>query len=296
MIHKSCTLCPRRCGVDRSVKIGCCGMHDDIYVARAALHFWEEPCISGTRGSGTVFFSGCSMKCIYCQNCDIAIENFGKNISTEKLAQIFLNLQNDGAHNINLVTPTHYADKIIASVALAKKEGLCIPIVYNSSGYENEDVILSLKDTVDIFMPDFKYWVSDTAREYSNCPDYPTEVKKAIDAMYSLCPEPLFDDEGIMQKGVIVRHLLLPGHVYEAKKITEYIYHRYSDKVYMSLMSQYTPMEKMKNHPLLGRKVRKKEYQSLVDYAIELGMENVYIQEGEAADESFIPPFTLEGV
>lgn len=296
MISPECTLCPRNCRVDRSIKIGYCAMPDDLYVARAALHFWEEPCISGSCGSGTVFFSGCPLKCVYCQNCDIAIENFGKKINTEDLARIFINLQNSKAHNINLVTPTHYTDKIIDSVSLARKMGLCIPVVYNTSGYEKPETLLALKDTVDIFMPDFKYWFSDTAKEYSNCPDYPEFAKTAIDTMVKLCPETEFNKDGIMQRGVIIRHLLLPGHVYEAKKIVEYIHRMYADKVYMSLMSQYTPMEKMKNHPLLGRKVKKKEYSKLVDYAIELGMENVYIQDGEAADESFIPPFTLEGV
>ncbi len=291
-----CTLCPRNCGVDRNFKKGYCSVPYDIYVARAALHFWEEPCISGIEGSGTVFFSGCTLKCVYCQNHDIALHSFGKEITPNRLAEIFLELQGKNANNINLVTPTHYADQIIYAVEKAKEMGLCIPVVYNTSGYEKEETLIKLKDTVDIFMPDFKYWLSDTAKKYSNAPDYPEAAKKAIDVMTRLQPELVFDQRGMLLKGVIVRHLLLPGHVYEAKRIIEYIYKTYSDRVIISLMSQYTPQKCMDAFPELCRRVRKKEYESLTDYAIELGANNVYVQEGSSADESFIPPFTLEGV
>ncbi|MBO7289795.1 MAG: radical SAM protein, partial [Clostridia bacterium] len=264
--------------------------------ARSSLHFWEEPCISGVEGSGTVFFSGCSMGCVYCQNFDIAHQNFGKEISIERLCDIFLELQNKKANNINLVTPTHYADKIIEAVKLAKQKGLKIPVVYNTSGYEKEETIESLKDTVDIFMPDFKYWLSETAKKYSNAPDYPEIAKKAIDKMVTLNPHLVFDKRGMLQKGVIIRILLLPGFVYEAKRITEYVYSKYGDSVIISLMSQYTPNKNTDEFPEINRKVRKKEYESLVQFAVDLGLENVYIQDGSSASESFIPPFTLEGV
>lgn len=295
-MDNKCTLCPRNCGTDRRSDRGYCRMPYEIYAARAALHFWEEPCISGEEGSGTVFFSGCNLRCVFCQNHDIAADNFGKEITTDRLSQIFLELQDKKANNINLVTPTHYADKIADAIYLAKQKGLCIPVVYNTGGYEKEETLRSLCETVDIFMPDFKYWSAETAGKYSNAPDYPEIAKKAIDTMVSMRPELIYDERGILQKGVIVRHLLLSGHVYEAKKIAEYLYNKYGDSIIMSLMSQYTPMDNVSTHPELGRRVRKKEYDSLIDYVIELGGENVYIQDGEAADESFIPPFTLEGI
>ena len=291
-----CNLCPRNCNVDRKIQKGYCKAPFNVTAARSALHFWEEPCISGVEGSGTVFFSGCSMGCVYCQNSDIAHENFGKEISIERLCDIFLELQSRGANNINLVTPTHYADKIIEAVNLSKQKGLKIPVVYNTSGYEKEEIIDSLKDTVDIFMPDFKYWISETAKKYSNAADYPETVKKAIDKMVKLKPDLIFDNRGMLQKGVIIRILLLPGFVYEAKRILEYVFSRYGDKVIISLMSQYTPTENVKKHSEINRKVRKKEYESLVNFAVELGAENVYIQDGSSASESFIPPFTLEGI
>ena len=291
-----CNLCPRKCNAKRSSNKGYCKAPSDIMVSRAALHFWEEPCISGEEGSGTVFFSGCNMGCVFCQNTDIAHEVFGKRISEERLSQIFLELQGKNANNINLVTPTHYSEKIINAVRLAKQKGLKIPIVYNTSGYENEDIISTLEDTIDIFMPDFKYWLPDTAKKYSNAPDYPEIAKKAIDKMVSMRPELIYDKRGILQRGVIIRILLLPGFVYEAKKIAEYVYLKYGDKVIISLMSQYTPNGKLENYPEINRRVRKKEYESLVDFVLELGAENVYIQEGSSADESFIPPFNLEGI
>ncbi|MBO5742879.1 MAG: radical SAM protein [Clostridia bacterium] len=295
-MSSKCNLCPRNCGIDRRIQKGYCKAPHAITAARSSLHFWEEPCISGVEGSGTVFFSGCSMGCVYCQNFDIAHQNFGKEISIERLCDIFLELQNKKANNINLVTPTHYADKIIEAVKLAKQKGLKIPVVYNTSGYEKEETIESLKDTVDIFMPDFKYWLSETAKKYSNAPDYPEIAKKAIDKMVTLNPHLVFDKRAMLQKGVIIRILLLPGFVYEAKRITEYVYSKYGDSVIISLMSQYTPNKNTDKFPEINRKVRKKEYENLVDYVINLGAKNVYIQEGSSADESFIPPFNLEGI
>lgn len=291
-----CNLCPRKCNAERNNGKGYCKAPSDIMVSRAALHFWEEPCISGDEGSGTVFFSGCNMGCVFCQNTDIAHDVFGKKISRERLSQIFLELQGKNANNINLVTPTHYSEEIINAVRLARESGLKIPIIYNTSGYENEETISMLEDTVDIFMPDFKYWLPGTAKKYSNAPDYPEVAKKAIDKMVKMRPELIFDKRGMLQRGVIIRILLLPGFVYEAKKIAEYVYHEYGDKVIISLMSQYTPNGKLENYPEINRRVRNKEYERLVDFVSELGAENVYIQEGSSADESFIPPFNLDGV
>lgn len=293
---KACTLCPRNCGVNRAEEKGYCKAPDEIYLARASLHMWEEPCISGENGSGTVFFSSCPLSCVYCQNYDISNENFGKKVSVERLSEIFLELQEKNAHNINLVTPTHYADKIITAASMAKEKGLKIPIVYNTSGYEKEETLLMLKDTVDIFLTDFKYWNAESALKYSKAPQYPDIAKKALDVMYSLSGNLKYDKDGMLQKGVIVRILLLPGLLYEAKRITEYVYSRFKDKLIISLMSQYTPMPSCKDYPEINRKVRKKEYERLVDFALGLGCENVYIQEGTSSSESFIPPFTLEGV
>lgn len=293
---KACTLCPRNCGVNRAEEKGFCKAPDEIYLARASLHMWEEPCISGENGSGTVFFSSCPLSCVYCQNYDISNENFGKKVSVERLSEIFLELQEKNAHNINLVTPTHYADKIITAVSMAKEKGLKIPIVYNTSGYEKEETLLMLKDTVDIFLTDFKYWNVESALKYSKAPQYPDIAKKALDVMYSLSGELKYDKDGMLQKGVIVRILLLPGLLYEAKRITEYVYSKFKDKLIISLMSQYTPMPSCKDYPEINRKVRKKEYERLVDFALGLGCENVYIQGGTSSSESFIPPFTLEGV
>lgn len=276
--------------------MGYCKVPRDIIAARSSLHLWEEPCISGEEGSGTVFFSGCNMGCVFCQNIDISQKQFGKEITVSRLCEIFLELQNKKANNINLVTPTHYADKIAQAVKLARGWGLKIPVVYNTSGYEKEETIASLKDTIDIFMPDFKYWLGETALKYSNAPDYPEIAKKAIDKMVSLQPQLIYDERGMLQKGVIIRILLLPGFVYEAKRIAEYVYSKYGDKVIMSLMSQYTPTENAKNYPEINRRVRKKEYESLVDFVVNMGAENVYIQEGSSADESFIPPFNLDGI
>lgn len=291
-----CYLCPRNCGADRKTKLGYCKAPSTIIAARSSLHFWEEPCISGKEGSGTVFFSGCNMGCVFCQNKNISQKQFGKEITKNRLCQIFLELQERKANNINLVTPTHYADSIIEAVKLARSLGLKIPLIYNTSGYEKVETINYLKNTIDIFMPDFKYWLRGTSLKYSNAPDYPEVAKEAIDQMVRLQPELIYDKRGMLQKGVIIRILLLPGFVYEAKRIAEYVYSKYGDKVIISLMSQYTPTENVMNYPELNRKVRKKEYESLVDFVVNLGAENVYIQEGTSADESFIPPFNLEGI
>lgn len=292
-----CRLCPRNCGADRTNgQTGFCGQTYELRVARAALHMWEEPCISGTRGSGTVFFGGCTLRCIYCQNRSIALGQSGKLITKQRLVDIFFELADLGAHNINLVTPTHYIPQIAECITDAKERGFRLPFVYNTSGYERSESLRFLDGLVDIYIPDFKYWTGSAAQKYSSAADYPDVAKLAVDEMVRQCPECTYDTDGIMQKGVIVRHMLLPSHVYDAKQIMKYLFETYGSRIVCSIMSQYTPMAEFEQHPELSRKVRQKEYDSLVDYCIELGMENAYIQDGEAASESFVPPFDNTGV
>ena len=292
-----CALCPRECMAEReSGQKGYCLSDDRIFVARADLHMWEEPCISGKQGSGTVFFSGCNLRCVYCQNYEIAAGQRGKQISIKGLSEIFLELQKKGAANINLVTPDHYVLQAAEAVMEARKEGLAIPVVYNGSGYEKRDVIKRLSGIIDIFLTDFKYMDELLAEKYSKAPDYPVVAKSALDEMVKITGESVFDENGMMQKGTIVRHLLLPGHKKNAKDVIRYVYETYGDKVYVSLMNQYTPFERLKGNPAykeLCRKVTKREYETVVDYAINLGITNAFIQEGDTARESFIPEFDL---
>lgn len=315
-----CNLCPRECHVDRkSGQTGFCLEDDGIYVARAALHMWEEPCISGSNGSGTVFFCGCNLRCVYCQNYEIAAGKRGKQISTGRLAEIFISLQEKGAANINLVTPDHYADKVAAAVLMARKNGLTVPIVYNCSGYTKSEVIRNLSGIVDVFLTDFKYMDSELAAKFSSAPDYPTVAQRALAEMVDITQNVIsknyidesgenkvnithnmiFDRQGMMQKGVIVRHLLLPGHKQNAKDVIRYVYETYGDSVYISLMNQYTPCAGIKlrtDQQELYRKVTKREYEAVVDYAIALGVRNAFIQEGDTAKESFVPEFDGEGI
>lgn len=313
-----CTLCPRNCKVDREAgKMGVCGVTgSDIWVARAALHYWEEPCISGETGSGTVFFCGCSLRCVYCQNYQIAhiknskeklqittdsicsIENFEErfSVTVERLAEIFLELQEKKAANINLVTPTHYALQIAKAVSIAKQKGLHIPIVYNCSGYESVEVLKQLDGVVDIYLTDFKYMDEEMAFRYSKAKNYPDIAKEALAEMVRQQGEAVFDEDSMMKKGVIVRHLLLPNHLKNGKDVVKYIYETYGDQVYISLMNQYTPLPQVRDFPEINRKVTEREYEALIDYALELGVENGFIQEGETAKESFIPAFEGEGV
>lgn len=298
-----CNICPRNCFVDReNGKIGYCGQTNKIYVARAALHMWEEPCISGKEGSGTVFFCGCPLRCIFCQNHTIALgkeksgAKIGIEISVFRLKEIFLELQEEGANNINLVTGTHYIPQIVQALQFAKAEGLTIPIVYNTSGYEKVESLRLLEGLVDIYLPDMKYMSKELSKEYSNASDYFEVASKALEEMVKQVGEPEFDDRGYMKKGVIVRHLVLPGSTKDSKAVLESLWNTYGNKIYISIMNQYTPMEQIKNHPLLSRKVTKREYQKVIDYALSLGWENGFIQEGETAKESFIPDFHGAGV
>ena len=300
MMNNSCTLCPRECKVNRNNgEKGFCGCSDELYVARAALHMWEEPCISGENGSGTVFFSGCTLKCVFCQNSNIADVSVGKAISVDRLSEIFIELQNKGAHNINLVTPTHYTYHVIEALKLAKNNGLVIPIVYNTSGYEKVETIKKLQGLIDVYLPDMKYYSDIPAKKYSNANNYFHIAKEALREMYEQVGPARFDDTGIMTKGIIVRHLVLPNNIEDSKKVVKYIYETYGDNIYMSIMSQYTPTAKVKERmdiSELHQKIDFDKYEEVVDYAIEIGMENAFIQEDDVADESFIPDFNCEGV
>lgn len=295
----NCNLCPRQCGADReNGKSGICGVSGkNMLAARAALHFWEEPCISGEKGSGTVFFSGCPLRCVYCQNYQIASTEVGMEISEERLKDIFLELQEKGAHNINLVTPTHYTPEIIRAIGNAKEQGLRLPVVYNCSGYEKVETLKTLKGIVDIYLTDFKYMEKEAAVRYSKAPDYPEIARAALKEMMDQTGEAKFDENGIMQSGVIVRHLLLPGHVRNARAVVKYVYETYGNQLYLSLMNQYTPLPQVKKEfPELDRRVTEREYQRLISYALELGIENAFIQDGKTAEESFIPMFDYEGI
>lgn len=293
----SCRICPRSCGVNRkNGEIGYCGETDRLRIARAALHFWEEPCISGDSGSGTVFLTGCNLGCVYCQNYDIAHEGRGKEVTIERLSEIFLELMNKGAANINLVTPTHFSPQIKDAVIRSRSRGLNIPIVYNTSSYETVESLRELVGIVDIYLADFKYFNGSIAERYSNAPDYPEITALAFGEMFRQQPELIFNDDGMLINGVVARHLVLPGHQEDSKKVLKHLYQRYGDSVLISIMNQFTPSAALSSWPEINKVLDNEEYQQLVDYAVTLGIENGYIQEGETAIESFIPPFNNEGV
>ena len=295
--YENCLLCPRKCGINRRTgQTGVCGVSSEIKVARAALHYWEEPCISGKRGSGAVFFSGCSLHCVFCQNREISDGKEGKVISKERLSDIFMELAGKGANNINLVTPGQYIPDIVWAVNDAKSRGMKLPIIYNTSGYENVTELKLLEGIVDVYLPDFKYMDSTLSARYSRAKDYPSVAKQALSEMVRQQPDVVIDDAtGLIQKGVIVRQLLLPGHVNDAKAVLKYLYDTYHDHVYISMMSQFTPIA-LKDYPQINRTVTRREYERLVDYAIEIGITNAFIQEGDVAKDSFIPAFDCEGV
>lgn len=299
-MKKVCTLCPRNCKVDRkNGEKGVCGQTEELKVARAALHFWEEPCISGETGSGTVFFSGCSLHCVFCQNEPIANGTVGKVITVERLAQIFLELQQQGANNINLVTPGHYIPQIKEALLLAKAQGLTLPVVYNTSSYESVEALKCLEGLVDIYLPDFKYMSSELSAKYSHAADYADVAKDAIAEMVRQTGNPVFDEageEGLIKRGTIVRHLTLPGCMDDSKAILQYLHETYGDRIYISIMNQFTPLANVADYPELNRKITEEEYDELIDYAIDLGVEQGFIQEGETAEESFIPDFGCQGV
>lgn len=295
--YENCLLCPRKCGINRRTgQTGVCGVSSEIKVARAALHYWEEPCISGKRGSGAVFFSGCSLHCVFCQNREISDGKAGKLISKERLSDIFMELADKGANNINLVTPGQYIPDIVWAVNDAKSRGMKLPIIYNTSGYENVTELKLLEGIVDVYLPDFKYMDSTLSARYSRAKDYPSVAKQALSEMVRQQPDVVIDDAtGLIQKGVIVRQLLLPGHVNDAKAVLKYLYDTYHDHVYISMMSQFTPIA-LKDYPEINRTVTRREYERLVDYALEIGITNAFIQEGDVAKDSFIPAFDCEEV
>jgi len=299
-MEKVCTLCPRNCKVDRkNGEKGVCGQTAELKVARAALHFWEEPCISGENGSGTVFFSGCSLHCVFCQNEPIANGTVGKLISVDRLVQIFLELQQQGANNINLVTPGHYILQIKEALLMAKAQGLTIPVVYNTSSYESVEALRSLEGLIDIYLPDFKYMSAELSGKYSHAADYADVAKAAIAEMVRQTGNPVFDEEGedgLIKKGTIVRHLTLPGCMEDSKAILRYLHETYGNRIYISIMNQFTPLDNVADYPELNRKITEDEYDELIDYAIDLGIEQGFIQEGETAEESFIPDFGCQGV
>ena len=294
-----CERCPRKCGAQRAPQrpesFGYCKVSEMPKVARAALHFWEEPCISGEEGSGTVFFSGCNLRCVYCQNAEIAAGVRGKEITTKRLSEIFLELQEKGANNINLVTPSHYYKQIKEALLMAR-DRLIIPVIANTSSYDSVEMLKQMEGLVDIYLADYKYVDKSLAKKYSHAEDYPLVADKALREMFRQVGEPVFDEDGRMKKGMIVRHLLLPGLVEESKAALKYLYETFGDSVFISIMNQYTPMEGVCGYPELDRRVTEEEYDEVVDYAIELGIENGFIQEGETAEESFIPAFDGEGV
>lgn len=297
-LMEDCTLCPRRCHADRrSGRLGFCGQGTQVSAARAALHFWEEPCISGSCGSGTVFFSGCSLQCVYCQNRPIALGKTGQPISLERLAEIFLELQEKKAANINLVTAGHFLPQVAYSLERAKQQGLHLPIVYNTGSYEEVSSLKLLEGLVDIYLPDLKYRSSEISARYSGAPDYFQKAAAAIEEMYRQVGAPVFDpDNGMMKRGLIVRHLILPGHLGDSKQILRFLYNSYGDNIYISIMNQYTPLADACLPPELNRRITPQEYEKILSFGERIGIEQGFFQEGETAEESFIPPFDCEGL
>lgn len=293
---KSCTICPRNCGVDRRIRTGYCGAGINIKAAKAYLHRWEEPCISGTNGSGTVFFSYCNMGCIFCQNYKISHEGAGKEITIDRLFDIFLELQSQGAHNINLVTPTHFMPQIREALIMAKNNGLKIPVVYNSSGYEKVESLRLLDGLIDIYLPDMKYYSSKISSKYSKAPDYFEYASKAVLEMYRQVGAPVFDDNMIMKKGIMIRHLMLPGGLFDSKKIIDWVIDNLPKEAYLNIMCQYTPLRKASDYPELNKRLNKKHYDSLMEYALSRGLENGFLQDFDSADEEYVPDFNLQGI
>lgn len=289
-----CTLCPRKCGVDRTIKPGYCMSGDKLRVSRAALHFWEEPCISGTAGSGTVFFSGCNLRCVYCQNCDISSGGIGREMNDDAVIRVFDRLVEQGAHNINLVTPTHFVHRL---ASLLEKYNSPVPVVYNCGGYESVETLRRLDGLVDIYLPDFKYADNTLASAFSNAPDYFERACEAIAEMKRQVGTLTLDDNGVAVRGLIVRHLVLPGAVSNTKSVLRWIKENLPEGTTVSLMSQYTPCGKAVDMPPLDRKISKYEYDIAVKEMLKLGFDNGYIQSRRSARKDFIPDFgALEGL
>lgn len=289
---KECRLCPFKCGVNRlEGKKGRCGCDDKLRIALASLHYYEEPCISGKNGSGTVFFTNCNLKCKYCQNYEISQLQKGKEITIEHLAEIFLKQQEKGANNINLVTPTSYVYQIIGALDIAKKNGLTIPVIYNTNGYENTETIQLLKGYVDVYLPDLKYYSNELAKKYSGVDNYFEIATEAIKEMYDQVGCPVFNEEGIIKKGVIIRHLVLPNHILNTKHILKWVKENMPKDTYISVMAQYFPTYKAKEDELINRKLTKKEYKQVEEYLYSLDLENGYMQELGEHEEEYVPDF-----
>ena len=300
-LYENCILCPRECKVDRNEKKGICNSLNKCKIVRAALHFWEEPCISGDNGSGTIFFEGCSLGCVFCQNYEISEgkAEHGVEVSVERLVEIFFELKEKGANNINFVTPTHFMPHIKQAIRIAKDKGFDLPFVYNTSGYEKVECIRELDGLIDVYLPDMKYAddMNNIAMEYSRAKDYFEKSREAIGEMYRQVGAPQFDENGLIKKGVIVRHLILPNHTKNSMRVIDYLYNTYKDDIYISIMNQYTPVNtsRINAYPKLQRTITKREYEKVINYALELGVKNAFIQEGETYKESFIPNFDGEG-
>lgn len=296
MIEKlsSCTLCPHNCKVNRlEGKRGSCYCNDKLRIALASLHYYEEPCISGKNGSGTVFFSNCNLSCIYCQNHEISQEHKGKDITVKELANIFLAQQEKGANNINLVTPTSYAYHIIEALDIAKKNGLSIPIIYNTNGYENVETIELLKGYIDVYLPDLKYYSNELSKKYSGIDNYFEVATSAIKKMYEQVGTAAFNEEGMIQKGVIIRHLVLPNHILNSKHILKWLKENMPNDIYISVMAQYFPTYRAKQDELINRKLTKKEYKQIEEYLYSLDIDNGYIQELGEHEEEYVPAFNI---
>ena len=292
---RACELCPRRCRVDRVERLGFCGAGENLRVALVSLHKWEEPCLVGENGAGTIFFSHCNLRCVYCQNFSISHEGFGVEISVERLAEIFIEQQKRGAANIELVTPTHYADKICAAIDIAKERGLNLPIVWNSNAYENLETLELLRGHVDIFLPDLKYFDDEPAKIFSNAPNYFSIASAAIEKMFELVGAAQIDGDKMI-RGVIVRHLILPNFRRDSIKIVEWLYETFGDEIFISLMNQYTPIFCAKDFKKINRTLTTFEYTSVVEHTTKIGVKNCFIQVGKTADEKFIPNFNLSNV
>lgn len=294
-ILKNCCLCPRKCGINRYEQKGYCGANNKLKIAHYSLHMWEEPVISGDTGSGTIFFSNCNMKCMYCQNKKISLDGYGKYTSLKRLEEIMMELQDKGANNINLVTPTHYVPQIAKVLRKIKNKTLNIPVVYNTSSYENVGTLMMMNNLVDIYLADLKYYDDELALKYSLCTDYFETATMAIDEMYRQVGGLQVSEDGLLKKGLIVRVLILPDHIEDAKNIINYLYKTFGDSIIISIMNQFTPVNKCK-YDNLNRKVTDDEYNEVIDFAAELGIVNAFVQEGDAAEESFIPDFDKNNI
>lgn len=293
---EKCTICPRMCMINRNDHPGYCGVKNKIRAAKACLHKWEEPCVSGINGSGAIFFSNCNMKCVFCQNHDISQEGFGKEISVASLADIMLRLQKNNAHNINLVSPTPYIYHIKEAVNIAKNNGLAIPVIYNSNGYENTEALSCLEGLIDIYLPDLKYYDDKYSIKYSKAPGYFEHAASAILEMYRQVGNPVVNDNGILTKGLMIRHMMLPGLLFDSKKIVDWVIENLPPAVYLNIMCQYTPMYNAKDYTEINKKLNYKHYESLIDYAVSIGLENGFMQAQDSADEQYIPIFDLGGI